>query len=328
MKSIAAVHESYGNPCEVLNPVESEVSRPSAGQALVKLVRASVNPSDLGMIGGSYGRLRELPAVAGREGVGEVVEVGSGVSGVKPGDIVRIPEEPGVWRQYQLCGADSLMALPSDLPPDMLAMAFINPPTALCILEQFEDLKPGDWVIQNGAGSAVGYFMVQLCAARGIRTVNMVRNASGRAEGLRKIGADIVVDEASFDPKKLAELTGGALPRLGLNQIGGASVSNMMKCMGKSATIVTIGAMTSEPVRFPTRFLIFNDLRLRGFWWDNWQRTHSKDEVSALFEKIFALIREGVLRAPVDSVYPISDVKNAMTRASEGGRSGKVMLSF
>lgn len=328
MKTIRAVHREYGVPCEVLNAEEADIGSPSSGQVLIRLLRASVNPSDMGMIGGSYGRLRPLPAIAGREAVGEVVEVAGGVKNVKAGDIVRIPEEPGVWSQYTICGADDLMVLPKGLDLNMLAMSFINPPTALLILEEFCELKEGDWVIQNGAGSALGCFMIQICRKRGIKTVNMLRNAKEKEADLKAVGADVVIDEAEFDAKKLKDFTDGKLPVLGLNQIGGASVSNMIKAMGQSATIATVGAMTSEPVRFPTRFLIFNDLRLRGFWWDKWQRTHSKEQKDAVFNKIFKMIEDGSLRAPVDKVYPLSQIKDAMRRAAEGGRKGKVLLSF
>lgn len=328
MKNISAIYESFGDPTKVLIAKESELGIISDTQVLIKLVRASVNPSDMGMIGGSYGRLRALPAVAGREGIGEVVELGAAVKNLNIGDIVRIPEEPGVWAQYHICDADSLMPLPKNLPADMLAMAFINPPTALCVLEDFADLKEGDWVIQNGAASALGLFMIQICASRGIKTINLLRNAKAKEENLKAMGAALVIDEAEFDAKKLKELTGGELPKLGLNQIGGESVSNMIKCMANGASIVTIGAMNSDLIRFPTRFLIFNDLRLRGFWWDKWQRTHSKEEVDALFAKIFKLIENGTLKAPVDSVYPIRDISKAMERAAQGGRMGKVLLSF
>ena len=328
MESIAAIHRQYGDPREVLKAETVEVPSPKAGEATIRLLRASVNPSDLGMIGGSYGRLRGLPAIAGREGVGEVVALGAGVKSVNIGDVVRIPGEPGVWRQYQNAEAQNLLVLPKGLPLDMAAMCFINPPTALCILKEFAGLKPGDWLIQNGAGSALGYFMIQLCAAKGIKTANLLRNAKDKSESLKKIGSDLVIDEAEFDPKSLKDLTGGGEIKLGLNQIGGASVSNMIKAVGYSATIVTVGAMLSEPVRFPTRFLIFNDLRLRGFWWDKWQRTHSKEQIKALFGEIFSYVESGVLKAPVDSVYPIADVSKAMARACENGRRGKVMLSF
>ena len=327
MKSIAAIHRSYGKPNEVVRAETVDVPEPQKGQAVVKLLRAVINPSDLGMIGGSYGRLRPLPATAGREGVGEVVALGEGTESPKIGTRVKLPPEPGAWTQYQVCDAAELVQIPDGLPLDTCAMAFVNPPTALCILDNFEKLGEGDWFIQNGAGSALGYFAIQMCKARGIKTVNMLRNAEAKRADLEAIGADIVVDESEFDAKKIRELTGGKL-KLGLNQIGGASVSNMIKAMGDSATVVTIGGMVGDPVRFPTRFLIFNDLTLRGFWWDKWQRTHSKAEVGAVYAKIFGMIKDGTLKAPVDSVFKIADIQNALTRAMENSRSGKVMIEF
>ena len=91
---------------------------------------------------------------------------------------------------------------------------------------------------------------------------------------------------------------------------------------------VTIGGMTGEPIKFPTRFLIFNDLRLRGFWWDKWQRTHSADECRKIYDEVFALIKNGTLKAPVDSRFKLADIESAMKRATENSRLGKVMIEF
>lgn len=328
MKSIIASHETYGKPKDVLKATEIDLPDLLPNQATIKLVRASINPSDLGMIAGTYGRLRNLPAIAGREGIGEIVAVAHNVDSSLIGKKVRIPEDVGVWQQFQNCNVDNLFILPSDLNDDMLAMAFINPPTALCVLEEFTNLKKGDWVIQNGSGSGLGYFMIQICKARGIKTINMLRNAKSKELSLKNIGADVIIDESEFSLDKIKELTGGQLPILGLNQIGGQSVSNMIKSMANAGTIVTVGGMVGDLVRFPTRFLIFNDLRLRGFWWDKWQRSHSKNEVDELFEKIFSMIRNGILKAPVDSIFSMSDLENAIARASENARDGKVLLKF
>jgi len=321
------VHRSYGVPSEVVKAETLEIGEPQKGQAVVKLLRAVINPSDMGMIGGTYGRLRPLPAIAGREGIGEVVALGPDTESPKIGSIVQLPPEPGAWTQYQICDAAQLRVIPAGLPQDMCAMAFINPPTALCVLDTFDTLKPGDWFIQNGAGSALGYFIIQICRSRGIKTVNMLRNADAKRAELEAAGADIVVDEKDFDAKKIKAETGGKL-RLGLNQIGGESVSNMIKAVGDSATIVTIGGMVGDPVRFPTRFLIFSDLRLRGFWWDKFQKSRPKAEVEAVFAEVFKLISDGVLKAPVDSVHPLKDIQKALARAAENSRGGKVMLEF
>lgn len=326
MKSIAAVYNQYGKPTEVVRAQTLDVPEPGDGQVLIKFLRAVINPSDLGMIGGSYGTLKTLPAVAGREGVGEVVAAGKG-SCLKVGDCVRLSAEAGAWQQYQVAEASKLTVVPRGIDLDMAAMAFVNPPTALCVLDLFEKLNPGDWFIQNGSNSALGLFLIQMCHARGIKTLNMLRNAEAKRSMLEKYGADEVVDEAQFDAKKVKELTGGKL-KMGLNQIGGESVSNMIKAMGKSATIVTVGAMVSTPVRFPTRFLIFNDLRLRGFWWDDWRRTHTKEESDAVYAKVFGMIADGTLKAPVDSRFKLQDISKALERACQNSRNGKVVLEF
>ena len=70
----AICHHAFGKPLEVLQLEKVARPEPSDGEVRVRLLAATINPSDYGMIGGSYGRLRELPAVAGREGVGVVDE--------------------------------------------------------------------------------------------------------------------------------------------------------------------------------------------------------------------------------------------------------------
>ena len=73
--------------------------------------------------------------------------------------------------------------------------------------------------------------------------------------------------------KQRKDLTDGESIPLALNSIGGESASDQIKALGEGATHVTFGGMVGEKVRFPTRFLIFNDVRLVGFWWDRFSQT-------------------------------------------------------
>ncbi|MDP4878828.1 MAG: alcohol dehydrogenase catalytic domain-containing protein, partial [Opitutales bacterium] len=125
-------HHSFGKPEEVLKLEEISVPEPQAGEVRVRLLAATINPSDYGMVGGSYGRLRELPAIAGREGVGVVDVLGEGVSGLAVGDFVRFPGEAGAWCEYACAPVGDLLAVPSDVPVEQAAVSFINPPTAYC----------------------------------------------------------------------------------------------------------------------------------------------------------------------------------------------------
>ena len=94
----AICHHAFGKPLEVLQLEEVARPEPSDGEVRVRLLAATINPSDYGMIGGSYGRLRELPAVAGREGVGVVDAIGHGVSRIGVGARVRFPDG-GAWQE-------------------------------------------------------------------------------------------------------------------------------------------------------------------------------------------------------------------------------------
>ena len=128
-------HHEFGKPLDVLRLEEVAVPEPQVGEVRVRLSAAVINPSDYGMIGGSYGRLRELPAVAGREGVGVVDALGRGVTRVGVGARVRFPEE-GTWQEYACMPAADLLMVPGDVAVEQAAFSFINPPTAYCLLKK------------------------------------------------------------------------------------------------------------------------------------------------------------------------------------------------
>lgn len=328
MKAQALVYKQTGKPLEVLSLEETDVPAPAAGEVTIALEAAVVHPSDMGMIGGTYGRLRALPAVAGREGVGRVTALGAGVENLALGDRVRMPEDEGVWRSAITVSASEAERVPADVPAEQAAMAFINPPTVWRILHDFAELKPGDWVLQNAGSSALGQCLVQIAHALGLRSVSLVRNVEKWTPILRALGGDVILPDEKDSMKKIAEIVGGKanLPKLALNSIGGESASRLTRMVADAGTIVTFGGMTGELVRFPTRQFIFSDLRMRGFWMDRWSRAATREQRAELTEQIFALMRAGALRMAVDAVFELSDFRAAVARALEGGRNGKVLF--
>ena len=324
-------YHAIGKPEDVLqyDSLPEDARAPAAGEALVLLEMAVIHPSDLGMIGGTYGRLRPLPAVAGREGVGRVAKIGAGVASLKPGDRVRMPEDSGAWREALVARADSLIQVPADLPASQMAMAIINPPTAWLLLHEFVDLKPGDWIIQNASNSAVGECVVQMARALGLRTACLVRSPEKHGANLRAMGADIVLaddDKALKAVQSQIAQMGGAPPRLALNSVGGMSAITLTRALGPNGQLITFGGMTGDAIRFPTREFIFKNAAMRGFWMDRWARAAAPGALCAVCEAVFARIRDGSLRMTVDSVYPLSEYAAALARAAAYGRDGKVLL--
>lgn len=319
----AICHHEFGLPLEVLRLEDVQQAEPQIGEVRVRLLAATINPSDYGMIGGSYGRLRELPAVAGREGVGVVDAIGRGVTSVGVGARVRFPEA-GAWQETACMPAADVLLVPADVPIEQAAFSFINPPTAYCLLQKMVDLAPGSWVLQNAGNSTVGLAVIQMAKAMGFKTISQVRREELIAP-LKALGAEHVVIEGSGWAKQVNELTGGKSIQLALNSIGGASASDQIKALGEGGTQVTFGAMVADLVRFPTRFLIFNDVRLVGFWWDQWSQKAGAQGLNQVMSAVYAMMRDGTLKLPVEATYSFAEYEAAI-KHDQQPRLGKVLL--
>ena len=319
----AICHHEFGRPLEVLRLEDVKQAEPQVGEVRVRLLAATINPSDYGMIAGSYGRLRELPAVAGREGVGVVEAIGRGVTRVGVGARVRFPEA-GAWQETACMPAADLLLVPNDVPIEQAAFSFINPPTAYCLLQKMVDLAPGSWVVQNAGNSTVGLAVIQMAKTMGFKTISQVRRGELIAP-LKALGADHVVIEGSGWAKQLKELTGGEPIQLALNSIGGESASDQIKALGEGGTQVTFGGMVGDLVRFPTRFLIFNDVRLVGFWWDQWCQKAGSQGLNQVMSAVYGMMRDGTLKLPVEATYSFAEYEAAI-KHDQQPRLGKVLL--
>jgi len=326
MRMVKAEYDRRGPvPQDVIRAVPLTLPPLAQGQALVALVAAPINPSDVLSLTGEYGVLPPLPAVGGNEGVGRVVELGPEAAGVAVGDLVLLPPGVGTWRSHLIADAAQLIALPPGADPQQLAMLRVNPPTAALLLRDFVTLAAGDWVIQNAANSAVGGYLVQLAKLRGYRTVNVVRREAAVA-GVQALGGDVVVVDGPDLAKRVRKAVEGAPIKLGIDAVGGAATARLGDCLGEGATLVNYGRMSGEPCQVSPVATIFRDVTLRGFWLVRWYRTASRDEQRALFAELTGLVAAGTLHAPVQATYPLAQIADAVAVAASGARDGKILV--
>src|SRR5438045_6370404 len=174
--------DGYGQPEQFAGCAEvPDVGAPGAGEVVFDVLAFPINPADVSFCRGTYRLKPPLPATPGAECIGRATAVGAGVSHVKPGDLV-INLQRENWTQKRRVKSEDVIPVPSRMDLRQAAMLRINPPTALLLLTDIVTLKPGDWVIQNVANSAVGRIVIRLARARGIKTVNVVRRESLFAE--------------------------------------------------------------------------------------------------------------------------------------------------
>jgi Alcohol dehydrogenase GroES-like domain len=174
---------------------------------------APLNKHDLLFMRGFFGG-PPTPTVVGNEGFGRVAAVGPGVANVKVGEHVLAPIFGLTWRERLIAPAQGLFPLPDG---DRLQFAQLgsNPPTAALILSEYMDLKPGDWVVQNGGNSGVGRSLIAIAKLRGVRTISLVRRHE-LIDELKAAGADLVAAHLGIGSSRAALApTGRARPKRG-----------------------------------------------------------------------------------------------------------------
>jgi trans-2-enoyl-CoA reductase len=312
-------------PQDVIDAADFVLPPLAAGQALVQVLAAPINPSDVLTLTGQYGLLPPLPAVGGNEGVGRVVELGPDTKGPQPGQTVLLPVGIGTWSTHVVADAARLMPLPNEADAQQLSMMTVNPPTALLMLDTFVTLQPGEWVIQNAANSGVGAYLIQLARLRGLKTVNIVRRASA-IEGVRALGGDVVIEDGDKLAKRVAEATGGAKFRLGIDAVGGGATDRLAACLAEGATLVNYGAMSGEPCHVSPGSFVFKDITLKGFWLSRWFKQATPEQRMKVFGEVAGLIAQGKLHARVQATYPIERIREAVAAAAAGERDGKILV--
>ncbi|MDI1285678.1 MAG: zinc-dependent alcohol dehydrogenase family protein [Reyranella sp.] len=318
--------DRYGTPWDVARCAEvPDVGDPDPDEVVFDVLAFPINPADMGFCKGTYRLKPPLPATPGAECVGRVVAVGAGVKHVKTGDLV-INLQRENWTQRRRVKGDDAIPLPAGIDLRQAAMVRINPPTAQLMLSDFVDLKAGDWVIQNVANSAVGRLLIVLAGQRGLRTVNVVRRADLAGE-LQGLGADIVVVDGDDLASRVAKATGGDAIRLGVEAIGGAATGRIVDCVATDATVVHYGSMSGEDPRIGRSNFIYRGVRVTGFMLGRFLAKRSPEQIRAIYAGLAGQVLAGKLSAPVDTVYPIDKIKEALAHADKGGRNGKILVS-
>jgi trans-2-enoyl-CoA reductase len=312
-------------PQDVIEAIEFELPPPGAGEVLIEVLAAPINPSDVLTLTGEYGMLPPLPAVGGMEGVGKVVQLGEAVDHLTVGQRVMLMGVGGTWTTHLLANAKQLTPLPAGMDVQQQAMMTVNPPTALLLLSEFVKLERGDWVIQNAANSAVGGYLVQIARKRGLKTVNIVRRDSA-VQPLVDAGGDVVLVEGKDLQKRVAEATGGGQIRLGMDAIGGVATERLARSVANGGTVVNYGLLSGENCQLSGASLVFRDLTLRGFWLATWYKEASAEQRGVVFAKLGQMIAEGSLSARIQAAYPIEKISKAVAVAAAGGRDGKILI--
>ena len=315
----------FGIPWEVCRMVKGPtLGSPSPGEVNIKVEAGPINPAELLLIEGKYASRPPLPAGLGIEGVGTITAVGEGVNELAMGDRVMSLGRTN-WAEEIQVSSGAVVKVPKVADVQQLSMLKVNPATAMFMLERYVNLKPGDWVIQNAANSAVGHYIIQLAKTKGVKTLNVVRRTELFGE-LRKIGADVVLLDGDDLAKRVRFEVGDANIPLAIDAVAGEGTLRLGGALSEGGTVVNYGLLSGKPCQLTPEMVVFQGITLTGFWLAKLLGTMKPDELQKLYAEFASQITNGNLYTPVESAYRLDQLSDALKHAYQAERNGKVLL--
>lgn len=190
----AVVMNSFGGP-EVLQPTELPIPTPKAGEILIQVHAAGINPVDYKIRSGEYRRTEtKLPIIPGRDVSGKIAAIGRGVSGFDVGDEVYafLASHSGGYADYAIANENEVALKPVSLSHAEAAAVPLAATTAWQALFDYGKLRRGQRVLIHGAAGGVGHFAVQFAKNKG--AIVIATAGADDIELLEELGADQVVD--------------------------------------------------------------------------------------------------------------------------------------
>jgi NADPH:quinone reductase-like Zn-dependent oxidoreductase len=310
--------------------------KPGFGQALVKIKAASLNFRDLLVVKGAYSRNLPPGLVPCSDGAGEVVEIGEGVTRVKPGDRVagifmqtwisgELDESKsksalggaidGVLAEYVLFHEDGLVSVPEHLSYEEAATLPCAAVTAWNGLITSGGLKPGDTVLVLGTGG-VSIFALQFAKISGARVI-ATSSSDEKLKRVKELGASDLINYKSVPDweKKVLEITG----RKGVDhvvEVGGAgTLPKSLRAVRMGGHISLIGVLTGAGEANPLPAVMKN-ICIQGIY------VGSRE----MFEAMNSAITLNQLHPVIDRVFSFEESKEAFGYMESGAHFGKVVI--
>ncbi|MBM3512462.1 MAG: zinc-dependent alcohol dehydrogenase family protein [Alphaproteobacteria bacterium] len=321
-------HNAYGPPRKVVTLVDLPEPVAGPGEVVVQVEAAAMHLADLKFINGDPGfRWFTFPRVCGHEGIGRVVAAASDVKTLKIGDRVLLPMGAGTFRQRLAVKASECVGAPEG-DARQLSLTTVNGMTAVILLEDYAGhLKPGDWLLQNGANSSCGRFIIRLAKERGLRTCNIVRRESLVAE-LKAAGADAVVVDAG-DPDataaKIKAAVGGADLSIAFDCVAATGTETLARALAKDGIVVNYGFMTGKNCEMSFQDLFLRKIKLVGM---NMANPRTEDQRRAIYAKLAGMLARGELSAKIAATYTLDQAQDAFAHQARTGdeRQGKIII--
>lgn len=302
------------------------VPNPGSGEVLIRVTAAGANYLDVVQSHGLSAGGPQPPYVAGIEGVGEIVAVGEGVSGVEPGaHVIGAGIAGGAFAEYMVLPAMAAVPVPEGWADEQALGMVVSWPTALAALKPIGQLEEGQTVLIHAAAGGTGQAAVKMAKHYGATVIAAA--AADKHEAVRALGADHVIDSRSGDiAAEVRDLTGGAGVDLVLESVGGDTLEASLAAAKRVTGRVVVYGLAGGEATINNWDLVYkHQVHVIGL--NIGILIQSAPEIfGQVMGEMFGLIAAGVLGTSQPTVYELADGPKALAELEARATIGKLAL--
>jgi NADPH:quinone reductase-like Zn-dependent oxidoreductase len=343
MKQTRVIVTHYGGP-DALRVVEEECPEPKQGEVRVRVLAAGVSMPDIMAREGIHPETPPVPYTPGWDLVGEVDQLGNGVSGIEAGQIVAAMPIHGAYAEFVCLPQRELVPVPLGLDTAEAVSLILNYITAYQMLHHSAKVKPGQRVLFHGASGGVGTALLQLGR---LAELEMYGTCSSRgAPAVSGLGA-VPIDYQHQDyVKEIRRLTSEGVDAV-FDPIGGAHLWRSRQALRPGGRVVGYGNTTSlrgeglgsERTGRRNRLhgLPIYALYIAGGWLLPGRKRIVPYSIQtlkrlkpALFRQdliaLLDLLQQQKIKPLIAQRFPLAEARRAQERLGKGGVVGKIVL--
>jgi NADPH:quinone reductase-like Zn-dependent oxidoreductase len=278
------------------------VPKPGAGEVLIKVRAAGVNPVDWKSAG------RRVGLVAGADVAGTIDSLGEGVTGLKVGDpVLGVARQSGGYAEYAVLAVNLLAKKPKSLSYEQAAGIPIAAETAYRALHEASKVEKGQTVLIHGAAGGVGSAAVQIAKAAGAKVIGTA--SANNHDFLKSLGVDQVID---YRAQKFEDVVKNA--DIVLNTANAETNARSIGVVKKGGSLISIVG--------PPDAAACAAAGIRCAMPDRATGVPSSD----LLAKVGELADAGKLSVFVEESFSMADAEKAWTKSREGHTRGKLVI--
>jgi NADPH2:quinone reductase len=315
---------AHGGP-EVLVYTDVDPEKPGEGQVLVRHTAIGLNFLDVYYRTGLYAAPNGLPLVPGAEGVGVVLELGKGVSGLVPGDRVAYVIQTGAYSEQRVIAADRLVKIPDGVSDEQAAAMMLKGMTAEYLLRRTFKVKAGDTILYHAAAGGVGLILGQWAKHLGATVIGTASSADKIALA-KAHGFDHVINYRQEDfVEAVKKATGGKRCDVVYDSVGKDTFPGSLDCLKPFGMFVSFG-QSSGPIPPFNLALLSQKGSLYAtrptYFGYNATREALEESARALFD----VVATGAVRVEINQRYALKDAARAHADLEARKTTGATIL--